>query len=520
MELKPIEDITGGLKIPREYVIPYGRHIAKIDSRLLGALPRPDGKLVLITSMTPTGTGTGKTTLTIGLTQALRTLGKNAVAAIRQPSLGPLFGAKGGATGSGLSTAHPSGDISMHFTGDDSAVCASHNLISALIDNHIYHGNTLGIKNVIWPRVSPVNDRALRKVLIGSGSEFERPEEFHISAASEIMSILSLSISLDDLIKRIDRIIVAFGKDGAPVRVADLKAGGAASALLKNALHPNLVQSTEGAPVFIHTGPFGNVSIGCSSLIAAKIALKLSGYTLTEAGFSTELGAEKFFDIMCRAGSLKPSAAVIVATLDAIKTHGMANLLRHASNIERFGVPFAVAINRFNADNETETFGVLKTLKDKNIPAFTSDVRDKGGKGGVEGAETIIELCERENRFKYLYDLEETIEEKISVIAKELYGADGVAFTDPAKDDIKNIERIGLSRLPVCVAKTPKSLSDDPGLTGAPRGFTITVKGVRPAAGAGFLVALCGNILLMPGLPAHPNAETIGVDKDGNITGI
>ncbi|MBI5971428.1 MAG: formate--tetrahydrofolate ligase [Deltaproteobacteria bacterium] len=518
--LKPIEDITNGLNIPREYVIPYGRHIAKIDSRLLDALPMPDGKLVLITSMTPALSGEGKTTLTIGLTQAFRTLGKNATAVIRQPSLGPLFGAKGGATGSGLSMAHPSGEISMHFTGDDSAVCAAHNLISALIDNHIYHGNPLGIKRVLWPRVSPINDRALRNVLIGSGSKFERQEEFHISAASEVMSILSLSIGLDDLMERIGKIIVAFDKDGIPVRVADLKAGGAATALLKNALHPNLVQSTQGAPVFVHTGPFGNVSIGCSSLIAAKLSLRLSDYTLTEAGFSTELGAEKFFDVVCRAGGLKPSAAVIVATLDAIKIHGMDNLLKHASNIEKFGVPFAAAINRFSADKDAEIAGVIKTLKDKNIPAFIADVRDKGGKGGIEGAEIIMGLCERENRFKYLYGLDTPIEEKICVIAKELYGANEVVFTGSAKDDVKDMVRLGLSTLPVCVAKTPKSLSGDPGLTGAPTGFAITVKSVCPAAGAGFLTARCANILLLPGLPPHPNAETIGVDKDGNVTGI
>ncbi len=521
MRLKPIEDITDGLQIPRKYVIPHGRHIAKIDSRLLDALnDRQAGKLVLITSMTPTGAGTGKTTLTIGLTQAMRRLGKNAVAAIRQPSLGPLFGTKGGATGSGLSTAHPSGHISMHFTGDDSAVCAAHNLISSMLDNHIYHGNALGIERVIWPRVSPVNDRALRNVTLGAGTEFERQGEFHISAASEVMSILSLSIGLNDLMERINKIIVAFDKGGSAVRVADLKAGGAATALLKNALDPNLVQSTEGAPVFIHTGPFGNVSIGCSSLIAAKIAVKLSAYTLTEAGFSTELGAEKFFDIMCRAGELKPSAAVIVATLDAIKTHGMENLLKHVSNIKMFDVPFAVAINRFMTDKDAEISGALKSLEDKGVPAFATDVRDKGGEGGLEGAEAIIALCERENKFKYLYDLETPVEEKIFVVAKELYGADNVRFTDTAKADIGSIERIGLSKLPVCVAKTPKSLSDDPALTGVPKGFGITVRGVRPAAGAGFLVALCGNILLMPGLPARPNAESIGVDKDGNVTGI
>lgn len=537
--LRLIEEVADSLLIPPDSLMPYGRHIAKVDSLLLGEVEdNPEGKLILVTSMSPTPAGEGKTTLTIGLTQALGKLGHRAVACIRQPSLGPYFGAKGGATGSGYSQVLPAEDIAIQFTGDDYATVTAHNFISSIIDNHIYHGNKLGIDpgRILWRRTSTVNDRSLRKVRISQGTPFERTEEFHISAASEIMSALCLSTSLWDLKNRLAGMLVAFAADGSPVTLNSLNVTGAASALLKNAIHPNLVQSMEGSPVFVHGGPFGNISIGCSSLLATKLALKLSDYCVTEAGFATDLGAEKFFDIQCRTGSLRPSAAVIVATLRALRYHGGAadfqkkdieasvrgigNLEKHIENIRSFNVPLIVAINRYADDEEDEIREAVARIKDAGAEAYSTNVREEGGKGAITAAEAVLRLCRVESGFKYLYDAKEPVKEKISRIALNIYGAAGAVYTEEAERDLTDIMRLGLKDLPVCIAKTPKSLSDDPKLLGRPSGFNITVRRIRPATGAGFLVAECGQVLLMPGLSEHPRAELIDIDYHGNITGV
>ncbi|MEK7773056.1 MAG: formate--tetrahydrofolate ligase [Deltaproteobacteria bacterium] len=534
----PIAEIADSMNIPQDRLIPYGRCMAKVDSRLLNELKDNGSRLILVTAMSPTPEGVGKTTLTIGLTQSLKLLGKRAFACIRQPSLGPFFGAKGGATGSGRSQALPAEEITMQLTGDDYATVTAHNLISSALDNHIYHGNPLGIdpEKILWRRVSPLNDRALRKVRLGPGTGFERDEEFHISAASEVMSALCLSLDIKDLKRRIGRMALAFDRNGGVITPEDLKVQGAVAALLKNALNPNLAQTVEGAPVFVHGGPFGNISLGCNSLMATRTAMKLADYVVTEAGFSTELGAEKFFNIKCRVGGLKPSATVIVATLGALRLHGGAvdfkksdigasingleNLKRHIDNVRKFSLPCMVAINRFDGDGDAETGEVIRRIKDYGVEAFAVNVRDEGGGGGLEAAVAVIDLCELENNFKYIYDTSLPIEDKVALIAREMYGATGVVFTEEAQRDIRDMERLGFSALPVCMAKTPKSLSDNPALTGAPKGFKVTVNKVRVASGAGFVVVHCGNVLLMPGLPVHPHAEGIDVDRDGNITGI
>lgn len=536
--LKPVDEIAGSLGIPAERLIHYGRHIAKVDSRLLDELrERPDGRLILVTAMSPTPAGDGKTTLTIGIAQSLRLLGKQAAACLRQPSLGPFFGAKGGATGGGYSQVLPAGDITIQFTGDDYAITTAHNLISSIIDNHIFHDSlAIDPERILWPRASTVNDRSLRKVRVPVGkSGGERAEEFVISAASELMSILSLSLNLTDFRERASRIVVAFSRDGRPVTVGDLGVTGAVAALFKNAIHPNLVQSNEGVPVFIHGGPFGNISIGCNSLLATRLALKSADYVLTEAGFATELGAEKFFDIKCRYGGLKPSATVIVATLKALRLHGgskdylkediasmikgLENLEKHIGNIKKFGVPFIVALNRYHDDTDGEIFALRRALGDKGIPAHLVDVRERGGAGGVEAAEALVELTQNPCDFKYLYPLDIPVADKINIVAREMYGASGVEFTGEAKRDIAEAVRFGFSTLPVCIAKTPKSLSDDPDLLGRPTGFKVTVRRVKIDAGAGFLVAICGNVLLMPGLPRHPLAEEIDIDSNGTVRG-
>src|SRR3990170_4238920 len=534
IKLKRIESITRRLHILPHHVIPYGRYIAKINPALLRDLEQnKDGNLILVTSMSPTPAGEGKTTLTIGLAQSLKLLKKKVIACIRQPSLGPFFGAKGGATGSGLSQVLPVEDITLHFTGDDHAVVSAHNLISSIIDNHIHHGNKLEINTnrILWRRVSDINDRMLRKIRVDFGGKNERTEEFHISAASEIMSILCLSQDIQDLKRRIEKIFLAFDTNGNPIVLKDLKIQGAVTALLRNAIHPNLVQSVEGAPMFVHGGPFGNVSLGCSSLIATKMALKLADYVVTEAGFATELGAEKFFDIQCRIGNIEPSAVVIVATIKALRLHGhslgtdfksvpkrglggllaggLKNLEKHIENIQRFGLPFLVAINRFQDDTEDELKAAITALEHKGIPAFIVDVRNKGGKGGLDTAKELMKLCKAKNNFDYLYSLKMSIKEKIAAITKEMYGADGAAFTEQAEKDITEMENLGYMNLPICVAKTPKSLSDNSALLGRPENFKITVQRVLPASGAGFLVAVCGNILIMPGFPEHPLAEKI-----------
>ncbi len=536
--LRPIVDIAGSLGIPGERLIHYGPYMAKVDSRLLGELDeRPDGRLILVTAMSPTPSGEGKTTLTIGLAQSFRLLGKRVAACLRQPSLGPFFGAKGGATGGGYSQVIPADDITVQFTGDDYAVTTAHNLISSVIDNHLYH-NTLPIdpERILWPRASTVNDRTLRRLRVPVGkSGGERAEEFVISAASELMSILSLSLSIGDFRDRAGRVVVAFSTEGRPVTVEGLGITGAVAALFKNAIHPNLVQSNEGVPVFIHGGPFGNISIGCNSLLATKLALKTADYVLTEAGFATELGAEKFFDILCRYGGLRPSAAVIVATLKALRLHGgstdylakdtasmikgLDNLDKHVENIKRFGLPFVVALNRYHDDTDDEVSALMRALAQRGIPAYIVDVSERGGEGGIEAAKALEALTQGTAGLEYLYPLDLPVAEKIAIVSKEMYGASGVEFTDEAERDISEIEHNGLANLPVCIAKTPKSLSDDPGLKGRPSGFKVTVKRVKIDAGAGFLVAICGNVLLMPGLPAHPLAEEIDIDENGKITG-
>ncbi|OGP12582.1 MAG: formate--tetrahydrofolate ligase [Deltaproteobacteria bacterium GWA2_54_12] len=535
--LRPIREVAAKAGILEDSLIPMGRFMAKVDRSLIDSLPgRHDGKLVLVTAMSPTPAGEGKTTLSIGLTQSLNLLGKKAFACIRQPSLGPLLGVKGGAMGSEASEAGPLEDFSLQFNGDDYGVVTSHNLISAIIDNHIHHGNRLNIEKVIWPRVSTINDRALRNIITAAGKGMSpRKDEFHISAASEIMSMLCLSNGLEDFRKRIRRTIVAFGKDGQPVTVSDLGVDGAVAALMKNALNPNLAQSIEGAPVFIHGGPFGNISIGCSSVSATKLALKLSDFVLTEAGFSTELGAEKFIDILCRQAGFFPSAAVIVATLNALRLHGkasdwsapdmdcvkrgMANLEKHIENLKAFGIPAVVALNRFKNDTDTEIEETLELIR-AICPAEAVSVRDFGGKGGIEAARAIIEACEKTSSRQFLYPLDMPIEEKINTIAVKMYGADGITLTDNARADLEEINKLGLSGLPVCVAKTPKSFSDDPALIGRPTGFTVNVTGLKPATGAGYIVAYCGNVLLMPGMPEHPLAEKIDIDDAGRVRGI
>lgn len=537
--LKQINDIAAQAQIPAQYVTGFGRHIAKIDHRLLSELKhKRDGKLIVVTSMSPAPAGTGKTTLTIGLAQSLRLLGHNAIACIRQPSLGPYFGKKGGATGSGRAQVLPVDDISLHFTGDDHAATTAHNLIASLIDNHIYHGNRLGIDpaRVLWKRVSALNDRALRRVRINSGDVVtERAEEFRSSASSEIMAALCLSLTLAELKKRIGRILLAYDITGGQITVNTLKATGASVALLRNALNPNLVQSTEAAPVFIHGTPFGNLSLGCSSLIATELALKLADYCVTEAGFSTELGAEKFFNIVCRQGGLAPCAVVITANLRALRLHGgapnpeapnnaasingIANLRKHCENIAAFGLPYMVAINRFADDPADELTAVVSSLETGGIRAVITGVHEAGGNGGLEAAAAIKELCDNDKGgFKPLYPDNVSAIDKITLIAAKMYGADGVILTDNARADLSEIERLGLGGLPICMAKTPASLSDDASLIGRPSGFNVTIKRIYPATGAGFLVALCGGVLLMPGLPPNPLAELIDVDEDGKIT--
>jgi formate--tetrahydrofolate ligase len=536
--LRPVQEVASSAGIPEECLIPYGRFMAKVDPSLLERLEeRPGGKLVLVTAMSPTPSGEGKTTLSIGLTQSLKLLNKRAFACIRQPSLGPLLGVKGGAMGSGLSEAGPVEDFSLQFNGDDYGVVTSHNLISAIIDNHMHHGNPLGIEKVIWPRVSTINDRALRDIIAGAGKgTTPRKDEFHISAASEIMSMLCLAEGLQDFRERVKRTVVAFAKDGRAVTVADLGIDGAAAALMKNALMPNLAQSTEGSPVFIHGGPFGNISIGCSSAIATRLALKLSDYVLTEAGFSTELGAEKFLDILCRQAGFFPSAAMIVATMNALRLHGgardysapdmdsvkrgLANLEKHIENINAFGIPSIVALNRFKGDTDKEIDETIALIEGLGARCVAVDVRDSGGRGGIEAARAIMETSEKGGPQKFLYPLDMPIEEKINTIAVKMYGAEGIDLREGAKKDLEEIGRLGLADLPVCVAKTPKSLSDDPALIGRPDGFTVKVTGLKPATGAGYIVAQCGNVLLMPGMPERPLAEKIGLDASGRVTGI
>ncbi len=539
--LFPIADVAASAGIPADAVEPYGRYKAKLDpARIDGT----DGKLILVTAITPTPSGEGKTTTTIGLADAFRRLGKRAVAALREPSLGPVFGIKGGAAGGGYSQVVPMEDINLHFTGDFHAIGAANNLLSAMIDNHIHQGNELGFApdKIIWKRCVDMNDRALRKVIVGLGGKsngIPRDDGFDITVASEVMAILCLAADLKDLKERLGRVIVGYTENDRPITAKDLKAHGAMAALLKDAIRPNLVQTLEHTPVLIHGGPFANIAHGCNSVIATKLALKLGDYVVTEAGFGADLGAEKFFDIKCRMAGLRPSAAVLVATVRALKYHGgmekedltaenvaaliagFPNLLRHADNLRQvFGLPCIVAINRFPSDSEAELSVLHELCAAHGLETILSEVWAKGGEGGLALAERVIELCQQPNHFRFSCPQESTIEEKLGFIAQRIYHADSVIFTESAQTELARIKQLGFGSLPVCIAKTQYSFSDDPKKRGVPSGFRITVRKLRVAAGAGFVIAQTGSIMTMPGLPKHPAAEQIDVDENGNISGL
>ncbi len=542
-KLKPISEVAAALKIDEEYVEPYGRYKAKIDA---AHLPKREkrGKLVLVTAISPTPAGEGKTTTTVGLGDALNRLGKKTVIALREPSLGPVFGIKGGAAGGGYAQVVPMEDINLHFTGDFHAVGAANNLLAAMIDNHIQQGNDLSIdpRRIVWKRCLDMNDRALRKIICGLGGKpngMPREDGFDITVASEIMAVLCLAENMEDLKARVSRIIFGYSYKDEPLTVGALGAQGAICALLKDALKPNLVQTLEGNPAFIHGGPFANIAHGCNSVAATKLALSLGDYAVTEAGFGADLGAEKFIDIKCRYSGLKPDAVVLVATVRALKSNGgvqkaqlpepnldalqkgLPNLMRHVENIQTvFGLPCAVALNLFPTDTEEEIALVKAACEKLNVPVAVSEVWGKGSLGGVELAKHVAVLCEKESVLNYCYDLSESIAQKIEAVAKKVYRADRVEFTAVAQKQLKEIEKLGFSNLPVCMAKTQYSFSDDPARLGAPNGFAITVSNLKICAGAGFVVALTGDIMTMPGLPKHPAALDIDVDDEGRITGL
>ncbi len=545
-ELKPITEVAAGFGIKEEELELYGKYKAKISPDLEKRLENnPDGKLILVTAINPTPAGEGKTTTTIGLTQALNLSGKKCVAALREPSLGPCFGIKGGAAGGGYSQVVPMEDLNLHFTGDFHAITAANNLLSALIDNHIMHGNALRIdtKRIIWKRCMDMNDRAVRDMVIGLGSRANgqiREDHFIITAASEIMAIFCMAKDMADLKERLKKIIVAFDIDGEPVTAGDLKAVGAMAALLKDAMLPNMIQTLEHTPVLIHGGPFANIAHGCNSVRATKLALKLGDYCVTEAGFGADLGAEKFFDIKCRAAGLKPDAVVLVCTLRALKYNGgvakedtsepnlealkrgIVNLDKHIENIQRFGVPVVVAINAFATDTKEELDFIDKHCRNKNCEIALSNVWEKGGEGGIALAEKVLKVIENENSdFHMLYTDNLPLEEKIRTIAREMYGADDVEFESEARKNVEILTDMGFGKLPVCVAKTQYSLSDDASKLGRPSGFKIHVRDVYVSAGAGFVVMLTGKVLTMPGLPTVPAAHSIDYEEEtGKITGL
>ena len=543
-KMRPIAEIAQTAGIDSKYLEVYGGYKAKVDYALLRESPRQDGKLVLVTAINPTPAGEGKTTTTIGLTDALRRLGKNAMVAMREPSLGPVFGVKGGAAGGGYAQVVPMEDINLHFTGDIHAIGAANNLLAALLDNHIQQGNKLGIdqRRVTWKRCLDMNDRQLRNIVDGLGGKAQgvpREDGFDITVASEVMAILCLASDIPVLKARLSRIVVAYTYDGKPVTAADLKAQGAMAALLKDALKPNLVQTLEGTPAFVHGGPFANIAHGCNSVMATRMAMRLSDYTITEAGFGADLGAEKFLDIKCRLAGLKPSAVVVVATVRALKNHGgvpkaeldrenlealergLPNLLRHVSNITTvYKLPCVVAINAFPSDTPAELQMVEDKCRELGVNVALSEVWAKGGEGGIRLAEEVMRLCEQPNDFTYAYDASESIEAKLQAIAKRIYHADGVQLTSAAAKQATELSALGYDKLPICIAKTQYSFSDNAALLGAPEGFTITVRNLKVSAGAGFLVALTGDIMTMPGLPKSPAAERIDVDENGVITGL
>ena len=540
----PITDIADACGMDGAYIEQYGRYKAKIDNRFLKETNRPDGKLVLVTAITPTPAGEGKTTTTVGLADGLRRIGRNAVVALREPSLGPVFGIKGGAAGGGYAQVVPMEDINLHFTGDFRAIGAANNLLAAMLDNHIQQGNALGIdvKRITWRRCVDMNDRQLRSIVDGLGGRMQgvpREDGFDITVASEVMAVLCLASDIPDLKARLGRIVVGYTYDDAPVTAADLKAAGAMAALLKDALKPNLVQTLEHTPALIHGGPFANIAHGCNSVTATRMALKLGDYAITEAGFGADLGAEKFLDIKCRMAGLKPDAVVVVATVRALKHHGGAaraelgredlaalerglpNLLQHVDNIKNvFGLPCVVAINAFPTDTAAELRLVEEKCRELGVSVALSEVWAKGGAGGTALAEEVVRLCEQPSDFRYSYALGGSIEEKLETICRRIYHADGVVLTPAAQKQARRLTELGFGELPICMAKTQYSFSDDPSLLGAPRGFTVTVRNLKVSAGAGFLVALTGDIMTMPGLPKVPAAERIDVDENGRISGL
>ncbi len=543
--MEPISVVAERLGLNEEDLVHYGKYKAKVNLEVLERKSNdPDGKLILVTAINPTPAGEGKTTVNIGLSMALAKMGKKTVTALREPSLGPSFGVKGGAAGGGYAQVVPMEDINMHFTGDFHAITTAHNLISALLDNHLQQGNELKIdtRRIIWKRVLDMNDRALRNIVVGLGGKpngVPREDGFDITVASEIMAILCLSKDLMDLKERIGNILVAYSTDNKPIFARDLKAEGAVALVMKDAVNPNLVQTLENTPAFIHGGPFANIAHGCNSMLATKLGLKTAEYVVTEAGFGADLGAEKFFDIKARFGDLKPSATVIVATVRALKHHGgvakadlgtenlealekgYANLQRHIENVNKFGVPAVVAVNRFPTDSEAELDYVINKTKELGSVAVLCEVWAKGGDGGMDLAKAVIETVEtKESNFKPLYDVNLPIKEKLNIIATEVYRADGVEYSKAVEKKIKEIEDLGLGNVPICMAKTQYSFSDDPTLLAAPTGFKISIKDIKISAGAGFLVALTGDIMTMPGLPKVPAANNIDIKADGEIIGL
>ena len=544
-KIQPISEIAKIANIDEDYLEHYGKYKAKVDLSLLSESKKENGKLILVTAITPTPAGEGKTTTTIGLADGLKRIGKNVIVALREPSLGPVFGIKGGAAGGGYAQVVPMEDINLHFTGDFHAIGAANNLLAAMLDNHIQQGNALRIdvRNITWKRCVDMNDRQLRFIVDGLGGKANgvpREDGFDITVASEIMAVLCLSSSITDLKERLSRIIVGYDYDGNPVTCGQLKAAGAMTALLKDALKPNLVQTLEGTPAFVHGGPFANIAHGCNSVMATKMALKLGDYTVTEAGFGADLGAEKFLDIKCRMAGLTPDAVVIVATVRALKMHGglaktelatedlgalekgIPNLLRHVSNIKNvYGLPCVVAVNRFPTDTDCEIDFIIKKCRELGVNTVLSTVWAEGGKGGEALAREVVRLCEEEKGdFRFSYELDSSIAEKIEAVTKKVYGGKGVNILPAAKKQIEKLESLGYGSLPVCIAKTQYSFSDDPKLLGAPEDFEITVKNVKISAGAGFIVVLTGDIMTMPGLPKSPAAERIDVDENGRISGL
>ena len=544
-ELLHINEIADIIDAPQEFIEQYGSCKAKIDIKLLEKMKNdPDGKLVLVTAITPTPAGEGKTTTTVGLGDALRRIGKKSIVALREPSLGPVFGVKGGAAGGGYAQVVPMEDINLHFTGDFHAVGAADNLLAAMLDNHIYQGNSLKLdpRRVTWKRAVDMNDRQLRSITDGLGGRVNgvpREDGFEITVASEVMAVLCLSNDLIDLKERLSRIIVGYTYDEKPVTAGELKAHGAMTALLKDAMKPNLVQTLEHTPAFIHGGPFANIAHGCNSLAATRLALKLGEYCVTEAGFGADLGAEKFTDIKCRISGLRPDAAVIVASVRALKHHGgvskedlvkenaaalekgIPNLLRHVDNVTKlYGIPAVVAVNRFPADSEAELAFIEKKCGELGVNTVISEVWSKGGAGGEALAKEVVRLCEEKNSFSFVYPEDMSIKEKIEAIATKVYRADGAELTGGALKQLSGLEELGFGKLPVCMAKTQYSFSDNAALTGAPTGFKITVRNLKVCAGAGFVVALTGDVMTMPGLPGAPAAEKIDVDAAGRISGL